>query len=218
MLWAIGSACVAFCATVFLDGANYVWSLERPTLYFGLAGVKSLLWLPVPVVTAVLLQGHVLGSYFLFVIWGTVGFLLQIVGFWLRMSHERTIAGAFSEWMLVSDRRYWELEHKSAGGWSGEIWQNLTSVLIYLWTLGLAGELWATGSATVAFQSLAVVLGLISVLCIVLCSLSMWQDLSGRNLTSWFRALHRGDAFNRLLQIVAMGIITGWFIICGTVY
>jgi hypothetical protein len=186
--------------------------------YNALAGVKSLLWLPVPAATTILLRIDTPSAYWLFVVWGTVGFLLQTVAHWLRLSQDRTIEQAYDEWMLVSDRRYWELEHKSAGAIAGRLWLNLTSVLIHSWAVAFAVTLSVSGTTSPAYRLLGVAVAVFSAACLCFSGVRLGTDLVRRSVPGWVQVLGRADGLDAVARIVVLGLITGWLIVMGLVY
>lgn len=217
MLWAAVCACLAFMMTAFLQVVAPDWRFRRPLARFTLGGVQALLWLPVPLATGIVSSVQWTGGYIWFIMWGMIGFAMQATGFWLRVSHELTIQTATDKWLLLSDRRYWELQHKSVDGLSGDGMMSITHGLVQLWQFALALQVLGSVQGYPLYRAFAWILLLLAAACVVHSALFLAAQLT-MTRKGWARLVLKGQTTFTGMHLITLGLTTGWLIVMARVF
>lgn len=214
--WAAVFACLAFASTTFLQVVTPEWRFRRPLARFSLGGVQALLWIPIPLATGVVSSAVWDSGFVWFIVWGMVGFAMQAMGFWLRVSHELTIQSATDKWLLLSDRRYWELQHKSVDGLSGDGMMSATHGLIQVWLAALALHVLVTTGGYPMYGLFAVVLLVLALACILHSVLWLIAQLT-MTKKRWAVLVVRWQGLFTGCHLFALGLTTGWLLVMAKV-
>lgn len=215
--WVAVFACLAFVATMFLHIVTPDWRFRRPLARFSLGGVQALLWVPIPLATGVLSDTVWVDGYVWFILWGMVGFAMQAMGFWLRVSHELTIQSATDKWILLSDRRYWELHHQSVDGLSGDGMMSVTHALIQIWQLAFAVHVLGSVHGYPMYAAFAIILLVLSVVCIGHSVLFLLAQLT-MTRKGWGKALQHSQMLFAGCSLFTLGLTTGWLLVMSRVF
>lgn len=176
-----------------------------------------MLWLPVPLATVVASSAQWGDGYTWFALWGTAGFAMQAMGFWLRVSHELTIQNATDKWLLLSDRRYWELQHKSVDGLSGDGMMSVTQGLIQCWMAAFAVHTMGAAAGHPLYILYAALLCILAVICFGHGMVWMYAKLTlNRFGASAF--VQRTQSFFTGCSVFALGLVTGWLLIMAGLF